>query len=168
MNRLTLRPQFPKSCREFATTSIPSHIIVLISTSSYSSVTVGRKKTSLPRGLSIAREKRTRSETSSESSYGFVGGIYCWSVLLRRWQRLEGMKTQRNAETRNPRAAVNVWTRSVTDSRGFFLPSRFAPARTPSMRGDKRGGDGPQGVITYRVGPSQWRRISCHFAKGVG
>jgi hypothetical protein len=76
MNRLTLRPQFPKSCREFATTSIPSHIIVSISISSYSSVTVGRKKTSLPRGLSIAREKRTRSETSSESSYGFVGGIY--------------------------------------------------------------------------------------------
>ena len=98
MSRLTLRPQFPKSCREFATTSIPSHIIVLISTSSYSSVTVGKKKTSLPRGLSIAREKRTRSETSSESSYGFVGGIYGWSVLLRRWLRLERMKKGGNTE----------------------------------------------------------------------
>ena len=48
VNELTLRPQLPKSCREFATTSIPLHITVSISISSYSSVTVGRKKTSLP------------------------------------------------------------------------------------------------------------------------
>lgn len=48
------------------------------------------------------------------------------------------MKIQNKAETWNPRVAMNVWTRSVAISRVFFLPSRFAPARMPSMGGNKQ------------------------------
>ena len=70
----TLRPQGPKSCKELAITSIPSQSMVAISSSSYSSVTVGRKKTNLPPGFSRYRARRTRSDAKLESSYGFVGG----------------------------------------------------------------------------------------------
>ena len=79
--KLTLRPQDPKSCKELAITSIPSHSIVWISISSYSSVTVGRKKTRRPPGFSKYRAKSTRSVTSCDNSYGFVGGMYGWSPL---------------------------------------------------------------------------------------
>lgn len=79
---LTLRPQYPKSCKELAITSIPSHSIVWISISSYSSVTVGRKKTRRPPGFSKYRAKSTRSVTSCDNSYGFVGGMYGWSSLI--------------------------------------------------------------------------------------
>lgn len=121
MNNLTLRPQFPKSCKEFATTSIPSHSIVSISTSSYSSVTVGKKKTSLPCGLSIAREKRTRSETSSDSSYGFVGGMYDWLLLLRRFWRSVIM------EYREKRCAEPLCSRERLDSFGHYFPCFSSP-----------------------------------------
>lgn len=48
-------------------------------------------------------------------------------------------ETHRRAEAQNPLVAMNVWVRSATDSRVFFLPSRFAPARTPSVRdGEER------------------------------
>jgi hypothetical protein len=67
-NRLTRRPHDPKSCSEFATSCIPAQRIVSISISSYSSVTVGRKKTSRPCGLSMWRAKRTRSRARWESS----------------------------------------------------------------------------------------------------
>lgn len=52
-----------------------------MSTSSYSSVTVGRKNTSLPPGLRRYLAKRTRSDTRWDSSYGLVGGIYGVSSL---------------------------------------------------------------------------------------
>ena len=44
----------------------------------------------------------------------------------------------RKVETSDPRAVMNVWTRSVTISRFFFLPSRFAPARIPSIGDDNQ------------------------------
>lgn len=85
---LTLRPHDPKFCREFAITSIPSQSIVWMSSSSYSSLTVGRKKTSRPPGLSRCLASNTKSTTRWDNSYGFVGGKYGWSSL-------EGVISQR-------------------------------------------------------------------------
>lgn len=73
-NRLTLRPHDPKSCSEFATRTMPSQSMDWMSTSSYCSFTVGRKKTSLPSGFNRYLASTTRSAARRDNSYGFVGG----------------------------------------------------------------------------------------------
>lgn len=65
---LTRRPQDPKSCSEFAITSMPSQSIEWISSSSYSSVTVVRKNTRRPLGFNRYRASMTRSTARFESS----------------------------------------------------------------------------------------------------
>ena len=65
---LTLLPHDPKSWTEFATITIPGQSRACTSTSSYSSVTVGRKNTSLPAGRNKYRANLTRSETNADNS----------------------------------------------------------------------------------------------------
>ena len=77
----TRRPQAPKSCSEFAMTCMPSQSMLSKSSSLYSFVTVGRKKTRRPPGLRRYLARTTRSAASADSSYGFVGGTYCWTSL---------------------------------------------------------------------------------------
>ena len=77
----TRRPQAPKSCSEFAMTCMPSQSMLSKSSSLYSSVTVGRKKTRRPLGFRRYLASTTRSAASADSSYGLVGGTYCWTSL---------------------------------------------------------------------------------------
>ena len=127
---LTLRPDEPKPCNEFAMNSIPSHNMLCTSSSWYSSVTVGRKNTSLPPGFNIQRAKRTKSVANADSSYGFVGGIYGWSSLCIR----NALATVAVSNGR----AYGRGSADVTTAlgRSFLRPRRFAPARTPSVASD--------------------------------
>ena len=104
----TRRPHAPKSCSEFATTCIPSQSRLFRSSSLYSSITVGRKKTRRPPGLRRYRARTTRSVASADNSYGFVGGTYACGCCGGRGEPV---------------------------TRSFFRPRRFAPARTPSKNG---------------------------------
>jgi hypothetical protein len=77
----TRRPQAPKSCSEFAMTCMPSQTMLSRSSSLYSSMTVGRKKTRRPPGFRRYLASTTRSAASADNSYGLVGGMYCWTSL---------------------------------------------------------------------------------------
>ena len=123
----TLRPHAPKSCSEFATISMPSQSMLSMSSSLYSSITVGRKKTRRPPGFKRYLARTTRSAARAESSYGLVGGMYGWSALLR--GRLSRSEIKCRCWSTHAPCCDGI-DESVVRPR--FRPRRFAPARTPS------------------------------------
>jgi hypothetical protein len=85
-------------------------------------------------------EHRTREKDEVRDEFGKFVRFCWWNVRLispvAKVLEVRSDKTHREADGQHPRAAMNVWVRSATISRVFFLPRRFAPARTPSIRGD--------------------------------
>ena len=106
--------------------SVNIHLLVLLCNS-------GQEENQPPLWL----EHRSRKKNQIRNEFGKLIWLRRWNIRLltpvEKVVRVRYNKVHRRAETPDPCAAINVWTRSVTVSRFFFLPSRFAPARIPSI-----------------------------------
>lgn len=113
-------------------------------------------------------EHRTREKNQVRDELGqFIRFRWRDVRLITPGTKVRNEGTQREMDAQNPCVAMKTWTRSVTIARFPFLPSRFAPARTPSMRGDEQKRGVTTKFITYRVDLLQWHQTTRQPAKGV-